>query len=76
MTPAEYRSIIAALDLSQVGAARLLGVNERTSRNWAEGRSPITPPAARFLRLCVALQPSRSMEWIAEASAPTKSPAG
>lgn len=36
MTAKEYRDAIAALSLSQVGAAKVLGVNERTSRRWAE----------------------------------------
>ncbi len=49
MTPEEYRETLAALELSQLGAARLLGVNDRTARRWALGEAEIPPPAARFL---------------------------
>jgi DNA-binding transcriptional regulator YiaG len=31
----QYRAALDKLKLSQVGAARLLGVSEKTSRNWA-----------------------------------------
>lgn len=50
MTPHEYRNLLAALGLTQAGAARLLGVDERTSRRWANGERDVPPPAARFLR--------------------------
>jgi len=36
VTPTQYRTALAKLELSQVGAARLFGVGERTSRRWAE----------------------------------------
>jgi hypothetical protein len=36
MTPAQYRDALARLDLTQVAAARLLGINDRTSRRWAQ----------------------------------------
>jgi hypothetical protein len=36
MTPAQYRDALARLDLTQVAAARLLGVDDRTSRRWAQ----------------------------------------
>jgi hypothetical protein len=35
MTPDTYRAAIAALNLSQRAAARVIGVNERTSRTYA-----------------------------------------
>lgn len=54
MTPDEYRTALESLDLSQVGAARLLGVDERTSRRWAIGERPIPGPAERFLRYLIA----------------------
>jgi DNA-binding transcriptional regulator YiaG len=50
MTNHEYRDLLTALGLTQAGAARLLGVDERTSRRWAAGERDIPPPAARFLR--------------------------
>jgi DNA-binding transcriptional regulator YiaG len=54
MTADRYREALAALDLSQVGAARLLGVDERTSRRWAIGERDVPPPAERFLRFLIA----------------------
>lgn len=54
MTADEYREAIAALELSQVGAAKLLGVDARTSRRWALGEREIPPPAARFLQYLIA----------------------
>lgn len=50
MTPTEYRDALAALNLSQVGAARLFGVDPRTSRHWA---ADMNPPAA--VALCLRL---------------------
>jgi len=35
MTPDNYRAAIAALNLSQRAAAKVIGVNERTSRTYA-----------------------------------------
>jgi len=54
MTPDDYRAAIERLGLSQVAAARLLGVDERTSRRWACGERDIPPPAVRFLRYLIA----------------------
>lgn len=53
MTPDEYREAIEALELTQAGAARLLGIDERTSRRWACGERDIPPPAQRFLRYLI-----------------------
>jgi DNA-binding transcriptional regulator YiaG len=54
MTPDEYRRAIERLGLSQIAAARLLGVDARTSRRWASGERDIPPPAVRFLRYLIA----------------------
>lgn len=54
MTSDEYRETIETLGLTQNGAARLLGVDERTSRRWALGERDIPPPAERFLRYLIA----------------------
>ena len=54
MTPAEYRIALETLGLSQIAAARLLGVDDRTSRRWANGERDIPPPAQRFLRYLIA----------------------
>lgn len=54
MTLDEYREAIEKLGLSQNAAARLLGVDARTSRRWALGEVDIPQPAARFLRYLIA----------------------
>lgn len=54
MTADEYREAIATLELTQGAAARLLGVDERTSRRWANGERDVPPPAERFLRYLIA----------------------
>jgi len=54
MTADEYREALARLDLSQVAAARLLGVDDRTSRRWATGERDVPGPAVRFLHYLIA----------------------
>ena len=54
MTADEYREAIEQLGLTQSAAARLLGVDDRTSRRWACGERDIPPPAERFLRYLIA----------------------
>jgi DNA-binding transcriptional regulator YiaG len=54
MTADEYRAALETLGLTQGGGARLLGVDERTSRRWACGERDIPPPAERFLRYLIA----------------------
>jgi len=53
MTPDQYREAIERLGLSQVAAARRLGVDARTSRRWANGERDIPAPAERFLRYLI-----------------------
>lgn len=40
MTPDKYRAEIAALNLSQRAAARIIGIDERTSRKYAKNGVP------------------------------------
>lgn len=40
MTSDQYRKAIAELGLSQVGAAKALGINPRTSRKYAKDGAP------------------------------------
>jgi DNA-binding transcriptional regulator YiaG len=56
MTADEYREALARLDLSQVAAARLLGVDDRTSRRWATGERDVPGPASRFLNFLIAIR--------------------
>lgn len=72
MTSDEYRRVIADLDLTQEGAAELLGVNPRTSRKWANGERAIPPPARRFLLFLLAadIKPSHVLRTLSEKSIP------
>lgn len=54
MTPTDYRNALAALNLSQVSAASLFGVNDRTSRRWAIGEQDVPQAVALCLRLMLA----------------------
>jgi hypothetical protein len=53
MNGAEYRKAIARLDLTQVEAARFLGVDDTTSRRWIADRYPVPRPVVILLRLMV-----------------------
>lgn len=52
MTANQYRAALDRLGLSQVGAAALFGVNDKTSRNWA--RNGVHGTVEILLRLMVA----------------------
>jgi hypothetical protein len=60
----EYRDAIAALNLTQVAAARFVKVDERTSRRWATGEIPIPHAVALLLRVMLAwnISPARVYE--------------
>ncbi len=62
MTAEEYRAALAALGLSQVGAAPVLGVSPRTAQTYAaEGPSG---PAALAIRLLLELPPAKRARYI------------
>jgi len=50
MSAAQYKRILADLDLSKAAAARLLGCAERTSTRYAHGITPVPPAHAMLLR--------------------------
>lgn len=52
MTANQFRAALARLELSQLGAARLFGVGERTARRWAE--VGVTGTAEILIRLMLA----------------------
>jgi hypothetical protein len=54
VTANQFRSAIARLDLSQVGAARLVGADPRTGRRWALGERPVPECVGILLRLLIA----------------------
>ena len=49
MTPKQLRAAIKRLGLTQVAAARALGIAARTMRQWVAGDARIAEPAARLL---------------------------
>jgi plasmid maintenance system antidote protein VapI len=54
MTNQEYEAALNRLKLTQVGAARLLHVDARTSRRWIAGDRMVNPHVALVLRLLMA----------------------
>ncbi len=53
MTPNQYRAALAALGLSQAGAAIFLGVSLRTSQGYALGEYPVPEIVAKVLHYLV-----------------------
>lgn len=56
MTPAQYKTAIKALGLSQERAGDWLGIGRRTSQGYSLGERPVPEPVAKLLRLCVKLK--------------------
>lgn len=56
MTPKQYAEAIERLSLSQRGAGKFLGVDERTSRKWIAGDARIPDAVGKLLRLMVRLK--------------------
>jgi hypothetical protein len=54
MSPSEFRTALAALDLSQVEAARLFGRTPRCVQRWIAGDRAIPPEAVILVRLMLA----------------------
>jgi hypothetical protein len=52
MTPTQYRAALAALGLTQAGAAELMDIAVRTSHGYANG-DPIPKVVAMLLKLLV-----------------------
>ena len=56
MNADEYRAAIDKLGLSQLGAAQMLDIADRTSRRFALGELPVWRLAASLLRLMLKFQ--------------------
>ena len=56
MTPKQYAAVIEKIGLSQRGAGKFLGVDERTSRKWVAGDARIPQAVGMLLRLMVKLK--------------------
>jgi DNA-binding transcriptional regulator YiaG len=54
MTPDAYRTALDRLGLTHAEAARMLGVDARTSRRWASGARKVPEPVQRLLWACEA----------------------
>ena len=54
MTANQYKAAIKQLGLSQVAAARWLGISPRQSQSYAIGEYPVPEPVAKLLRLMIA----------------------
>lgn len=52
MTSAQFRQALSALGLSQVEAAKFLGVSIRTAHGWANG-APIPDAVSKLLQVMV-----------------------
>lgn len=55
MTPAQFRTSIANLGLSQEGAGLWLGLSPRQGQRYATGDAEIPEPVAKLLRLMIRL---------------------
>jgi hypothetical protein len=53
MTPKRYAEVIEKLGLSQVGAAKFLDYDPRTSRRWISGEQEVPMVVAMLLELMV-----------------------
>ena len=53
MTPAQYRTAIDRLGLSQVRAAEFLGISIRTSHGYARGEYPVPHSVSILLNLMI-----------------------
>lgn len=74
MNSTDYRDTLAKLGLTQPGAARFLGVNERTSRYWANDQRPIPEAVAMFLLYLVATKtkPAKVLKLLDKAKEKTQ----
>lgn len=53
MSPEQYRDALKALEMSQIGFAKLIDVDARTSRRWASGDLAIPTPVAVLMAVMI-----------------------
>lgn len=58
MTPAEYRTALETLGLSQLAAGRWLGVSNKTAQNYANDSHGPSGPAARAIGMLLDMSPA------------------
>jgi len=56
MTSEEYKKAVSRVGLSQIGAGRFFGVDERTGQRWGSGESKPPQSIAKLLRLMMHLK--------------------
>jgi len=68
MTAKEYERALEELELSNYEFCKLIGVNDRTGRAWANGQYAMQLPTAGLLRLAVRLKvsPARLAKLISD----------
>lgn len=66
VTASQFRAALARLGLSQLGAARLFGADDRTARRWALGERGV--PKAIVILLHLMLSGKLSEKDIADAA--------
>ncbi len=76
MTPTELRAALAALSLTQAGAARRWGVDPRTMRYWCVGDRAIPGWVPVMIELEAGRRPRRCDELKERESAPAGSGRG
>jgi hypothetical protein len=54
MTAKQFARALEHLELSQLGAARMLGYDGRTARKWIAGERGIPPAVGKLLNLALA----------------------
>jgi len=54
MTASEYRKLLARMDLTIIGAARVFGFSPRQTYRYSSGEGDIPPTLAKLMRLAVA----------------------
>jgi len=83
MSGARFTALLDQLGLSQRGASRFMGINERTARYYASGASPVDPRTAMLLEIMVTykITPEQALrligidtEAVAEAAGPNAAP--
>jgi DNA-binding transcriptional regulator YiaG len=55
MNAAQFRDAQERLGITNTTAARLLGVDARTTRRWGTGERAVPEPVARLLRLMLVM---------------------
>lgn len=53
MTPRQFEKALKDVGLTQRGAAKFLGINERTVRHWVKGTNPVPRAIELLLKVMI-----------------------